>query len=80
MLARLILLRKKKGKKKRRLTILANLTMVCYYGSSCIDLPMALVDCHMEGCASRLHHVCQGGYVDMHEIDLDGAEDLSRLC
>ena len=35
---------------------------------------MALVDCQVEGCASRLHPVCQGGYVAMHEIDIDGAE------
>ena len=48
--------------------------MVCYYRSSCLELPVALVDCHMEGCASRLYHVYQGGYMDMHEIDLDGAE------
>ena len=41
---------------------------------------MALVDFQMEGCASRLHHVCHGEYMDMHEIDLDGAEDLLRLC
>ena len=48
--------------------------MVCSYIYYCIDLPVALVDCHMEGCASRLHHICQGEYVAMHEIDLDGAE------
>ena len=39
---------------------------------------MALVDCEMKGCESRLHHVCQGMYVAMHEIDLDGAE--LRIC
>ena len=48
--------------------------MVCYYRSSFLDLPVALVDCQVEGCASRLHHFCQGGYVAMHDIDLDGAE------
>ena len=35
---------------------------------------MALVDCQMKVCESLLHHVCQGGYMAMHEIDLDGAE------
>ena len=39
---------------------------------------MALVDCQMKGCESRLHHVCQGEYVVMHEIDLDGAE--RKIC
>ena len=48
--------------------------MVCPYRSSCLDLPVALVDCHMKGCESRLHHILQGGYVAMHEIDLDVAE------
>ena len=56
-----------------RLTIMANPKMVCSYRYSCIDLPVALVDCQMKGCESRLHHVCKGGCVDMHEIDLDGA-------
>ena len=35
---------------------------------------MAIVDFTVEVCASRLHHVYQGDYVDMHEIDLDRAE------
>ena len=48
--------------------------MVCYYRYSCLDLPVVLVDFQMEGCALRLYHVCQGGYVAMHEIDLYGAE------
>ena len=39
---------------------------------------MALVDCQMEGCASRLHHVFQGGYVAMHDINIDGAE--RKIC
>ena len=51
---------------------------MCSYCSSCLDLPVAFVDCHIKGCKSRLHHVCQGGYVDMHEIDLDGAE--RKIC
>ena len=42
---------------------------------------MALVDCQMKGCESRLHHVCQGGYMDMHEIELDGSErKICREC
>ena len=61
-------------KQQRWLTILANPTMVCYYRPYCLDLPVVLIDCHMEGYASRLHHVCQGVGVAMHEIDLDGAE------
>ena len=39
---------------------------------------MALVDCQLKGCESRLHHVCQGEYVAMHEIKLDGSE--RRIC
>ena len=39
---------------------------------------MALVDFHTEGCESRLHHLCKGGYVAMHEIDLDGVE--RKIC
>ena len=72
-----ILLFKKTGfrataaiKQQRRLTILE---IVCSYHYSCLDLPMALVGFKVEGCASRLHHVYQGGYVAMHEINLDGA-------
>ena len=48
--------------------------MVCSYCSSFIDLPVVIVDFQMKGCESRLHHVFQGEYVTMHEIDLDGAE------
>ena len=55
--------------------------MACSYRSSCLGLPVALVDCHMKGCESRLHHVCQGGYVAMHDIKLDGAEwKIFREC
>ena len=61
-------------KHQRQLTILANPTVVCSYCSSCLYLPAALIDCQMRGCDSCLHHVCQGGYVAMHEIDPDGAE------
>ena len=50
-------------KKQRRLT---NLIMVCSYRSSCLDLTVALVYCQVGGCPLRLHHVCQGEYVDMN--------------
>ena len=65
-------------KNQRRLKILANLKMVCSYRSSCLDLPVALVDFQMKGCESRLHHVYQGEYVAMHEINIDGAE--LKIC
>ena len=61
-------------KQQRRLTIMANPKMVCFYRYFCLDLHVALVDCNMKGRELRLHHVCQGKYVAMHEIDLDGAE------
>ena len=48
--------------------------MVCSYRSSYLDLPVALVDFQVECCPSRLHPVCQGVYVAMNEIDLDGGE------
>ena len=42
---------------------------------------MALVDFQVEGCASHLHHVYQGGYVAMHEINIDLAEqNICRDC
>ena len=48
--------------------------MVCSYGSYCLDLPVALVDCRVEGCPSCLHQICQGGFVVLNYIDFDGAE------
>ena len=57
---------------------MVNPKMVCSYRSSCLDLPVALVDCQMKGYESRLNHVCQGEYVDMHAIDLDGAK--RKIC
>ena len=35
---------------------------------------MALVYFQMEGRPSRLHHVCQGGYVLLYYIDFEGGE------
>ena len=52
--------------------------MVCSHRSSCLELPVALVDCQMKGCESILHHVRQGGYMAMHDIDLDEAE--RKIC
>ena len=52
--------------------------MACSYLSSCLDLPVALVDCQMKGRESRLHHVCQGEYVAMHDIELDRSE--RKIC
>ena len=55
--------------------------MVCSYHSSCLNLPVALVDCHAEVFLSRLHHICQGEYVILNDIDFDGAEQkLFRDC
>ena len=55
--------------------------MVCSYYSSCLELPLALVDFQIKGYDSRLHHVYQGEYVDIHEIDLDRAElKICREC
>ena len=61
-------------KQQRQLKTMVNPKIVCYCHSSCLDLPVVLVGFHMKGCESRLHHVFQGGYVAMHEINLDGAE------
>ena len=47
---------------------------MCSYRYFRLDLPVVLVDCQTKGCESRLHHVCQGEYVAMRAIDLDGAE------
>ena len=61
--------------------MLTNPTMAFYYHYSCMNLTVVLVGFQMEGCAPRLKHVFQGEYVDMHEIDLDGAEqNICRDC
>ena len=42
---------------------------------------MVVVDFQMNGCDLRLHHVCKGEYVAMHDIDLDGSElKICRYC
>ena len=48
--------------------------MVCFYRSSCLDLPVAIFDYQVEGCVLYLHHVYKGEYVAMHEIDIDRSE------
>ena len=58
---------------------MVNPKMVCSYRYSCLELPVAFVDFQMKGCESRLHHVYQGGYVDMNAIDLDGMERSGRF-
>ena len=60
------------------MTNLKNPTMVCSYRYYCIDLPVAIVDCQVEGCLPRLHHVCQGVYVILNDIDFGGAEQ--KIC
>ena len=39
---------------------------------------MAFVGCQVEGCASHLHQIYQGGYVAMIEINLDITE--RKIC
>ena len=54
---------------------------MCSYRSSCLGLPVALVDFQMKGYELRLHHVYQGEYVAMQEIELDGLErKIFREC
>ena len=60
---------------------LTNWKMVCSYHSTCLELPVALVDFKMEGCSSRVHHVFKGGYVVLNDIDFDEAErNIYRNC
>ena len=55
--------------------------MVCSYHFSCLELPVALVGCQVEGCPSRLYHVCQGESVLLNYIDFGGAEwKICRDC
>ena len=54
---------------------------VCSYRSSCLYLPVVLVDCQVEGHPLRSHHICQGEYVVLNDIDFDGAErKIFRDC
>ena len=55
--------------------------MECSYRSECMGLPVAVVDCQVDGCGGRLHHVCQGEYMSKHGMDLGGAEKkMCRSC
>ena len=54
---------------------------MCSYCSSCLDLPVEVVDFQAKGFPLRLHHVCQYKYAAMNEIDLDGGErKIFRDC
>ena len=58
-----------------------NPTMVCSYRSYFLNLPVGLVDFQVEVCPLRLHHVCQGGYVVLSDIEFDGGErNICRYC
>ena len=60
---------------------MTNPKTVYYYCYSCIDLPVALVDCKVEGFHLRLNHVYQGEYVLLNYIDFDEAErNIFRDC
>ena len=65
-------------KQQRQLMIMANPKMVCSYRFSCLDVPVALVYCHIKVCELRLYHVCPGGYVAMNNIDFDRTE--RKIC
>ena len=57
---------------------LTNLKMVCSYRYDFIYLPVALVGCLVGGCPSFLHRVCQGEYLVLNYIYLDGGE--KNIC
>ena len=65
-------------KQQQQSTITADPKMACSYRSSCLGLHVALFGWQMKGSELRMHHVCQGGYVAMHEIELDGSE--RKIC
>ena len=48
-----------------------NIMMVYSYRYCFFDLPVGIVDCQVEGCPSRLYHVCQGEYVLLNDIDFE---------
>ena len=47
---------------------------MCSYNYSCLELPVALVDCQVGGCPLCLYQICQGGYVPLNYIDFGRAE------
>ena len=51
--------------------------MLFFNCSYCIELPVALVACKVEGCPLHLYQVCEGGYVALNHIDFGGAERKS---
>ena len=68
----------KQQQRLTNLTNLTNLTLVCSYRSSCLDFSVALVECQVEGCSRRLHHVCWGEYMLLNGFDFDGGE--RKIC
>ena len=48
--------------------------MVCSYSSSCLDLPVALVNFQVKVLPLSLYQVCQGYYVLLNDIDFEGGE------
>ena len=52
--------------------------MACSYRSSFLDLPVALVDCQVEGCPMRLHHVFKVSFLLLNYIDFDRGE--RKIC
>ena len=54
---------------------------MCYYRSSCLDLPLVLVDCKVEGLPLRLYHVWKEEYVLLNDIYFEGMEwNIFRDC
>ena len=57
---------------------MTNPMMVCYYRSSCLYLPVALVDFQVDSFSLRLHHVFKEGYAVLNDIYFDGSE--KKIC
>ena len=55
--------------------------MACTYGSSCLGLPVLLVDCQVDVYLWWLHHMCQGEHESLKGVERDGPErKLCRVC
>ena len=68
-------------KQQHCLTNMPNTMMVCSCRYSCLELPVALVDCQVEVCPLRLNHICQGEYVLLNDIDFYRVErNIFRDC
>ena len=55
-----------------------NMTMVCSYRSSRIDLPVAIFDFQTEGCPFLMYQDCQRKYVILNSIYFERAE--RKIC